>query len=117
MPQINTEATIKDGVTLNILLSISMPFLLSLLSGSVKVTIIINIIMMTKTQLMRFKNGIASIAPPDICGRYLNNNDNGITITADTRAALDVVFFQKKPNKNIANIPGEINPTHSCINW
>ena len=44
-------------------------------------------------------NRIESINPPIIANK----------------AALEVVFFQKKPNINIANTPGLTNPVYSCM--
>lgn len=113
MPQIITDAMAKEGVTLNILLSISKPCLLSLLFGSVKVTSTIKTIIITKTHDILFKKGIGSIKPLVKVGKNLSNIESGMVSRAADIAALEVVFFQKKPNRKIAKTPGEIKPTYS----
>src|SRR5699024_2656556 len=37
--------------------------------------------------------------------------------TVAKSAALEVVFFQKNPKRNIAKIPGDTKPVYSCIYW
>ena len=108
-----TAATVKAGVTLNMLRSISRPCGLSLLLGSVKVTSTISIIIMTNTHDILFRNGIGAIHPSVYTGKNLNSIDNGMVTSAADNAAREVVFFQKKPNRKIAKMPGEINPTYS----
>ena len=113
MPHITIDATANAGVTLNMLRSISSPCGLFLLFGSVSVNTTINKIMMMKTHDMRFRKGMASIQPLVKIGRNLKSIDSGMVTSAAASAALDVVFFQKKPNRNMANTPGDMKPTYS----
>ena len=108
-----TEDTANVGVTLNMLRSISSPCGLFLLFGSLSVTTIINRIMTMKTHDMRLRKGMASNQPLVKVGRNLKNIESGIVTSAAASAALDVVFFQKKPNRNMANTPGDMKPTYS----
>jgi hypothetical protein len=41
------------------------------------------------------------------------NIDNAKPPTVANKAALELVFFQKKPNINMAKIPGLTNPVYS----
>src|SRR5690606_38141197 len=52
-----------------------------------------------------------------INGANFNNMDIINPPIVAKRAALDVVFFQKKPNKNMAKIPGDTNPVYSWMYW
>ena len=46
-------------------------------------------------------------------GRILNPTESKKPPIVANNAAFDVVFFQKKPSKNIAKIPGETKPVYS----
>lgn len=62
---------------------------------------------------IRFKKGIAGNAPEVHTGRNFKTTDKGIVRSAPASAAFAVVFFQNIPNKNMANTPGDTNPTYS----
>ncbi len=50
-------------------------------------------------------------------GKNFSKVERGIVRIAEVSAALDVVRFQKNPNRKIDSTPGEINPTYSWMNW
>ncbi|MNI23916.1 hypothetical protein D3C73_775180 [compost metagenome] len=89
---------------------------MSLLFGSVSVTTIISKMTIQKTHDIRFRKGMLPINPLLIVGRNLKKTDKGMVTMAAASAAREVVLFQKKPKRKMANMPGEIKPTYSCIN-
>ncbi|WP_369799725.1 hypothetical protein [Pedobacter sp. BMA] len=67
----------------------------------------------TKTHDIRFRKGMGSIQPLVNTGKNLRSIESGMVSKAAERAAFEVVLFQKKPSRKIANTPGEIKPTYS----
>jgi hypothetical protein len=116
IPQMITDNTINEGLTLNIRASISIPCGLFLLRGSASVTAAIVIRIIAKTHDILFKKGISAIYPPLSTGKNLKSVDKGMVSTAAVSAAAEVVRFQKNPNRKMAKTPGEIKPTYSCTN-
>src|SRR5690606_18842574 len=88
----------------------------------------IPIIQMTNTNPIRSRNGISYkplagfITAKPVAfkndksakfGRNLKKTDKRNPPIVANKAAFDVVFFQKKPNMNIAKIPGDTKPVYS----
>ena len=109
-----TDDTAKPVVTLNILRS-TVIVLVPVLGDATVITTISKVVM-TNTHIMRFKKGIGSINPPLNWGKNFNSTDKGMVANAAVNAAVEVAFFQNKPNKKIDSTPGDIKPTYSCIN-
>ena len=67
---------------------------------------IINATHARNTTPILFKNGIAGMA-------YLRIAESGILIIVEDSAPFEFDRFQKNPIRNMARIPGEINPVNS----
>lgn len=116
-PKIIIELMINPGVTLNIDLSNSIVctsfagFGFDKLKTTMMTIITINVID------IRSKKGKSGNAPFVHTGKNLSTVEIGMVNNAPAIAAAAVVGFQNKPSAKMANTPGEIKPTYSCINW
>src|SRR5450631_2792359 len=116
MPTIITDPRINEGDTIKSFLSTTMVCEAWSAEGLDKLTPIIIATMMRKVMDMRSRNGKSGNAPLVQTGRNFNTVDTGMVIRLPVSAAAAVVRFQKKPSRNIASTPGEINPTYSWMN-
>src|SRR5690606_3370268 len=122
--------TTKPGCALNILVSTSNPLGTTPFAFSILLMRYIPMIQMTNTNPIRSRKGISykplagfTTAKPVECkkdrsakfGRNLKKTDNRNPPIVANNAALEVVFFQKKPRINMAKIPGDTKPVYSWI--
>lgn len=84
--------------------------------GSIKPNRIIKAAQARNTTSILFINGIDAVV-------YFNKADKGILIRVTANASFELDRFQKKPMRNMAKIPGEINPVNLptpepiCLNY
>src|SRR5689334_8495174 len=81
---------------------------LSFVLGSINPNRIINARQITNTTAILFIKGISGTV-------YLNKADNGILASVAARAPFELARFQKNPIKNMATMPGDMNPVNSWI--
>ncbi len=117
MPSIIVEPTTKPGEQRNIFESMVSALGLFLLLRSARLITIISNMSIMKTSVIRSIKGKSGNAPFVHTGRNFSAVESGIVRIAEVSAAVEVVLFQKKPNRKIDNTPGEINPTYSWMNW
>lgn len=102
--------TAKEPPILKSSKSTFIAFGLSLLFGSARLMMTISATKITKTQPMRSRNGISGV-------RNLKAVESGMVSKAATRAAVELVRFQKKPRMKMATTPGEMKPVYSWMYW
>ena len=107
----------KDGLTSSIDFSKGcISFRLTFAGVNRLMTIIRNKTIQKVINILSRKGKTGKI-PPVQSGKNFRVADKGIVSMVPNKAAPEVVFFQNKPKRKIANTPGERKPTYSCINW
>ena len=127
MTKITAVPMAKLGCGLNMLRSTYRPLVLTPRLASYRLMIIIPITQKMNTKPIRSRKGI-SYTPAEFLtakpkgernyrfimpGRNLSRIESRKPPMVANSAALDVVFFQKKPRMNIAKMPGDTKPVYS----
>ena len=91
-----------------VVLSITIAFDSLFESGFNIAKITISATQARKTIVILFINGMAGAA-------YFNTAEKGMLQSVAANAPLELDRFQKNPIRNIARMPGEMNPVNSCM--